>query len=113
MATSWSLNFKVSTPSQTPKSSPAPTSRSRGKSACRCPAGEYYQTDLVGCAVQTRGGKTIGIVEDWREYGGPPLLAVNANGREILIPFAKSICVEIDVASRKIIVDLPPGLEDL
>ena len=36
----------------------------------------------------------IGIVEAWQEYGGPPLLEVKSkHGKEILIPFAKSICV--------------------
>ncbi len=77
------------------------------------PNDEYYQTDLIGCAVEARDGKAIGVVEGWREYGGPPLLAVNANGREILVPFAKSICVEIDAARRRIVVELPEGLEDL
>ena len=30
-----------------------------------------------------------------------------------LIPFARSICVEIDPAARRIAVELPPGLKDL
>ena len=77
------------------------------------PAGEYYQSDLIGCTVVTRKGETIGIVEGWHEFGGPPLLEVNANGREILIPFAKSICIDINVAQRRIVVDLPEGLTDL
>jgi 16S rRNA processing protein RimM len=77
------------------------------------PEGEYYQTDLVGFAVVTRLGEAIGTVQGWREYGGPPLLEVDAGGKELLIPFAKSICVEIDLAGRRIIVDLPEGLLDL
>jgi len=77
------------------------------------PEGEYFQTDLVGCAVVTRDGKGIGIVDGWQEYGGPQLLKVKAGDKEILVPFAKSICVEIDVPGRKIVVDLPEGLLDL
>lgn len=77
------------------------------------PDGEYYQTDLVGCAVVTRQGEPVGTVEGWQEYGGPPLLEVNAGGRELLIPFARSICVAIDIAARKIVVDLPEGLTEL
>lgn len=77
------------------------------------PAGEYYQSDLIGCAVVTRAGETVGTVEGWQEYGGPPLLEVKTDGREILIPFAGSICVEIDVVARRIVVDLPEGLADL
>lgn len=77
------------------------------------PDGEYYQTDLVGCSVVTREGKPIGTVAGWQEHGGPPLLAVCADGKEVLIPFAKSICVEIDAPGKRIVVDLPEGLLDL
>lgn len=77
------------------------------------PDGEYYQSDLVGCSVITRKGESIGTIQGWQEYGGPPLLEVNAHGRELLIPFAKSICVEIDVPGRRVVVDLPEGLSDL
>ena len=77
------------------------------------PEGEYYQTDLVGCTVMTRDGKPIGTVEGWQEHGGPPLLVVRAGNKDLLIPFARSICVEIDVQGRRIVVDLPEGLDDL
>jgi 16S rRNA processing protein RimM len=85
----------------------------RGSERACLPAGEYYQTDLIGCSVFTREGEAIGTVEGWQEYGGPPLLEVKAQGGPLLIPFAKSICVEIDVVNRKIVVDLPEGLRDL
>ena len=77
------------------------------------PDGEYFQTDLVGCTVFARDGTVVGTVEGWQEYGGPPLLEVNANGRELLIPFAKSICLEIDPVHKRIVVDLPEGLREL
>jgi 16S rRNA processing protein RimM len=77
------------------------------------PEGEYYQTDLVGFTVVTQQGEWIGTVKGWQEYGGPPLLEINAHGKELLIPFAKSICVEIDLQARKITVDPPEGLLDL
>jgi len=31
----------------------------------------------------------------------------------LLIPFARSICVEIDPGARRIVVELPDGLKDL
>jgi 16S rRNA processing protein RimM len=80
------------------------------------PAGEYYQSDLIGCEVIERPtGASLGHVAGWEEYGGPPLLRVAAGpgGPEILIPFARTICVEIDVAGRRILVELPEGLKDL
>jgi ribosomal 30S subunit maturation factor RimM len=35
------------------------------------------------------------------------------DGREILVPFARAICREIDVAGKIIRVQLPEGLADL
>jgi 16S rRNA processing protein RimM len=79
------------------------------------PPGEYYQSDLVGCEVVERAtGAPVGRVRKWQEAGGPALLEVEGvSGEEILVPFASSICVEIDVERRRILVDLPEGLKDL
>lgn len=78
----------------------------------RAEEGEYFHADLIGCSVV--GEQPIGVVTAVEEYGGPPLLKVeSADGREILIPFARSICREIDVAARVIRVDLPEGLMEI
>ncbi len=59
-------------------------------------------------------GAPVGVVKGVEEYGGPPLLRVEAaDGREILVPFARSICREIDVAAKTIRVELPEGLREL
>lgn len=73
--------------------------------------GEYFQSDLVGCEVVEREtGRSLGRVTGWQEGGGAGLLQVDSTW---LIPFARSICVEIDPAARRIAVDLPDGLKDL
>ncbi|MDX2150837.1 MAG: ribosome maturation factor RimM [Bryobacteraceae bacterium] len=79
------------------------------------PAGEYFVADLIGCRlIDGRTGDTVGEVTDWLEFGGPPLLEVTAgDGAEVLVPFAKAVCVEIDVAGRRIVAELPEGLRDL
>src|ERR1700694_3860979 len=69
------------------------------------PDGEYYLSDLVGCEVFD-GNRRIGIVTGWQDHGGPALLEVG----DLLIPFAKSICVAIDVKNRRISVKAPEGL---
>lgn len=81
----------------------------------KLPEGEYFQSDLVGCEVVERAsGERVGVVTGWQEYGGPALMEVKeGEGEPLLIPFARSICVEIDVAGRRILVDLPEGLKDL
>jgi len=75
--------------------------------------GEYSHADLVGCEVWN-GPQRVGTVRGLEEYGGPPLLRIEAEGgREILIPFARAICREIDVAAKIIRVEAPEGLLDL
>jgi 16S rRNA processing protein RimM len=76
---------------------------------------EVYQSDVIGCAVVERGASApLGEVTGWQAAGGSNLLEVRMNdGRELLVPFARAICVEIDVAARRIVVDLPAGLKEL
>lgn len=75
--------------------------------------GEYSHADLIGCTVVGRAdGRRIGMVEGIEDGGGPVLLRL-AGEKEILIPFARKICVEIDVHRKEIHVDLPDGLLDL
>lgn len=74
-------------------------------------AGEYFQSDLVGCEViERKSGRRLGAVTGWEDGGGSGLLVVDARW---LIPFVRSICVEIDPAARRIAVDLPDGLQDV
>ena len=75
---------------------------------------EVYQSDLVGCEVIDATGRSLGVVSDFQETGGTPLLEVKtAAGRELLIPFATSICIKIDLENKQIVVDPPDGLLDL
>jgi 16S rRNA processing protein RimM len=74
-------------------------------------AGEFFQSDLVGCeVVDRRTGESLGRVSGWQDAGGAGLLVVEGGW---LIPFAREICVEIDPAAKRIAVELPEGLKDL
>lgn len=77
--------------------------------------GSYPVADLVGCRVEEYGtGGPVGMVEGWLETGGPILLEVRSpDGEEILVPFARSICREIDLRERLIRIELPDGLKEL
>jgi 16S rRNA processing protein RimM len=73
--------------------------------------GEHFLADLMGCEVRERqSGELVGVVTGWEDAGGSGLLEVGGN---LLIPFARSICVEIDKGARRILVNLPEGLKDL
>ena len=74
-------------------------------------AGEYFQSDLIGCeVVDRRTGESLGRVLALQDGGPAGLLAVEG---DLLIPFARSICVRIDTVARRIEVELPEGLKDL
>ena len=76
--------------------------------------GEYSHADLIGCSVLPETGVPVGLVTGVEDYGGPSTLTVKApDGREILVPFVKAICWEIDVAAKTIRVRLPEGLTEL
>lgn len=76
-------------------------------------SGQYYEHELIGCGVETIGHDPIGVVIRVEGGVGGSRLVVEGRRGEILIPLAMHICVEIDVAGRKIRVDPPEGLLDL
>lgn len=76
------------------------------------PEGEYLHSDLIGCTV-VAGDRTLGEVKDVVEYGGPVLLQVHDGTREVLIPFVRAFCPEIDIDAKRIVAELPEGLVDL
>ena len=74
--------------------------------------GAYSHADLIGCVLWNRDVKA-GVVQSVEDFGGGPLLEVKLDdGREVLVPFARSICKEIDVAAKAIRAEVPEGLLD-
>jgi 16S rRNA processing protein RimM len=97
------------------------------------PSGQYFVTDLIGCSVfeipampavmssspcsLREAPRALGKVRDVYFPGeaqpGTPLLALDSTCGELLVPLAEDICKRIDIAARRIEVELPPGLADL
>jgi 16S rRNA processing protein RimM len=74
---------------------------------------EYYLHDLIGCEVRTVQGETVGQVTTVYTGTGNALLGVDRNGAEVLVPLLSTMCPEIDVAGKRIVVDPPEGLLDV
>jgi 16S rRNA processing protein RimM len=74
---------------------------------------EYFLHDLIGVRVAEADGRELGSVRD--VYDGPssPLLAVEVDGRERLIPFRPEFVVEVDLEAGVMRVSLPAGLLDV
>ena len=72
---------------------------------------EFYDWQLENCQVTSIEGEQIGLVKELMRTGGTEILVVaGANEKDFLIPFAKTICTEVDIENKTIRVDLPEGL---
>ena len=70
--------------------------------------GEYFDADLVGCAVLGTDDSPYGPVERIEHYPAGDMLVVA--GR--LVPMVRAIVCEIDLDRRRIVIDPPAGLLD-
>lgn len=71
---------------------------------------EYFDWQLAECMVETVDGNSLGKVTEVMRTGGTEILVVKGEAKEYLIPFAESICVDVDIDKRLIKVDPPEGL---
>jgi 16S rRNA processing protein RimM len=76
------------------------------------PPGSFYHHDLMRCVVETTVGQRVGEVARVEGTGEGSRLVVNGRGGEILIPLVEGICVSIDPAAGRIVIDPPEGLLD-
>ncbi len=70
---------------------------------------EYFDWELAGCKVVTADGTLVGDVREIMRTGATEILVVDGE-KEYLIPFANSICTEVDIEKRLIVIDPPEGL---
>jgi 16S rRNA processing protein RimM len=70
--------------------------------------GEYFDADLVGCAVHGTDDTLYGAVERIEHYPSGDMLVVA--GR--LVPMVRAIVRDIDLDRRRILIDPPAGLLD-
>ncbi|MGA2758942.1 MAG: ribosome maturation factor RimM [Candidatus Cybelea sp.] len=70
--------------------------------------GEYFDADLVGCAVHGIDDTLYGTVERVEHYPAGDLLVVGGH----LVPMVRAIVSEIDLDARRILIDPPAGLFD-
>jgi len=74
---------------------------------------EYFLHDLIGLALVDGEGRERGRVAGTEEGAGGVLLNVERDGRRFDVPFVVEICTDIDLAKKRIIVNLPEGLDEI
>jgi 16S rRNA processing protein RimM len=77
------------------------------------PDGTYYEHDLIGCELVTADGHEVGTVRAVEGGGGMIRLIAGSGRGEIQVPLVHEICVTIDVAHKRIVIDPPEGLLDV
>jgi 16S rRNA processing protein RimM len=78
-------------------------------------AGEYFDDDLVGCALVDAAGVVLGEVAAVEHYPAQDVVIVvlpGGGGRRAMVPLVGAFVKGIDVAARRISVELPRGLLD-
>lgn len=74
---------------------------------------EFFLHELYEFEVRDEEDGRLGKVTKVYETGGRPLLGVEADGKERLIPFVRDIVTEVDREEELISVRLPAGLLEL
>ena len=77
------------------------------------PEGEYYHFQLLGMEVVEEDGTYLGVLSDFVESGSNDVYKIDCgNGDYLLLPALKQVMTEVDVAKKKMIVRLLPGLKE-
>jgi 16S rRNA processing protein RimM len=65
---------------------------------------------ITGIEVVTTTGEFLGWIESIIETGSNDVYVVKSNKKEVLIPALESVVLNIDLAYKRMRVDLPEGL---
>jgi 16S rRNA processing protein RimM len=68
-------------------------------------SGEYYQTDLIGLRLKNRDGAELGTLVAFFENGAHPIMRVDTQRGEQLIPFIPTVVDGVDMDARVVWVD--------
>ena len=78
----------------------------------KLPDDEYYHSDLIGLEARDTGGVVLGQVTAVHNHGAGDLLEIGGPGRKVvLVPFTLAVVPTVDLASGRVVVDLPEGLD--
>jgi len=74
---------------------------------------EFYHADLIGLDVHDTGGAPVGKLHAIHNHGAGDLLEILGPGMKtaLLLPFTRAVVPTIDLAARRVIINLPEGLE--
>lgn len=73
---------------------------------------EWYHADLIGLRAERRDGTTMGRVKSVQNFGAGDLLEIDQlDGTTMWLSFTRSTVPDVDMAGRRIVIELPPEIE--
>ncbi len=74
------------------------------------PKGSYLLDEIIGCTVTTADGTIVGTVEDVYKMPAQDVWVIRSGERTGMIPAVKEFIKSVDVARRRIVVELIEGM---
>lgn len=81
-------------------------------SAPPLPEGRYYVFQIVGCQVVDEGGALLGHIEEVLQTPAHDVWVVRRDRGRLLLPAIRQVVQEVDVEAGRVVVRVPPGLEE-
>jgi 16S rRNA processing protein RimM len=78
------------------------------------PDDEFYHADLIGLSAYDTGGELIGKVTAIYNHGAGDIVEISPirHKSALLLPFTTAIVPNVDLAERRVIVNLPDEAEE-
>jgi 16S rRNA processing protein RimM len=73
--------------------------------------GLYYLHDILGARVEDQAGEALGSVVEVLSTGSNDVYVVRGERGELLLPALDDVILRVDVASKRIVADVPEGIE--
>ncbi|NIH81856.1 ribosome maturation factor RimM [Amycolatopsis viridis] len=73
---------------------------------------EFYDHELEGLRAELSDGQVVGTVTEVVHAPHGELLALDREGRTVLVPFVQAIVPVVDVAGGRVVIEPPEGLLD-
>jgi len=76
-------------------------------------AGEFYYADLIGLKAEDHSGNHLGIVCGMHNFGAGDVIEIEfSDGTTEFIAFSDANVPAVDIAGGRIVIELPPDLEE-
>jgi 16S rRNA processing protein RimM len=73
---------------------------------------EYYHADLIGLAAVTSTNEPLGEVIAIHNFGAGDIIEIApAAGASIMLPFSNAVVPTVDLASGRVVIELPEDIE--